>query len=305
MNEILMRENLAENVVRMRVLAPVVAKKRQAGQFIIFRTFAEKSERIPLTIADADPEEGSVTLVFQVVGKSTAELADLKKGDHIHDLVGPLGKPTHVEKFGHVVCIGGGIGIAPLHPISQAMKVAGNKVTSILGARTKELLIMEEEMRKASCDVIIVTDDGSYGKQGFVTNALEELISPSPLPLSPHGRGSEEAPQAGRQGFPDLVVAIGPAIMMKMVCKATKPHDIPTVVSLNTIMVDGTGMCGSCRVSVDGRMRFVCVDGPEFDGHKVDFDGMMKRQATYLPQEKISYDKYKGKGCCGKCTCEK
>jgi len=283
MNEILMRENLAENVVRMRVHAPVIAKKRRAGQFIIFLTFAEKSERIPLTIADADPDEGSITLVFQVVGKSTAELADLKAGDRIHDLVGPLGKPTHVEKFGHVVCIGGGIGIAPLHPIAQAMKAAGNKVTSILGARTKELLIMEDEMKKASNDLIIVTDDGSYGKQGFVTNALEELIS------------SEK---------PDLVVAIGPAIMMKMVCKVTKPHEVPTVVSLNTIMVDGTGMCGSCRVSVDNRMRFVCVDGPEFDGHKVDFDEMMKRQATYVPQEKISYEKYKSKGCCSNCTCE-
>jgi len=282
MNEILMREILAENVVRMRVSAPIIAKKRRAGQFIIFRTFAEKSERIPLTIADADPEEGSITLVFQVVGKSTAELADLKTGDSIHDLAGPLGKPTHVEKLGHVVCIGGGIGIAPLHPIAQAMKQAGNKVTSILGARTKELLIMEEELTRASSDLVIVTDDGTYGKQGFVTNALEELIAKSK---------------------PDLVVAIGPAIMMKMVCKVTKPHEISTVVSLNTIMVDGTGMCGSCRVTVDGRMRFVCVDGPEFDGHKVDFDEMMKRQATYVPQEKVSYDKYKTHSCGGNCTC--
>lgn len=283
MNEILARENLAENVVCMKVAAPVIAKKRRAGQFIIFRTFAEKSERIPLTIADADPDEGSITLVFQVVGKSTAELADLKAGDSIHDLVGPLGKPTHLEKFGHVVCIGGGIGIAPLHPIAQAMKEAGNAVTSILGARTKELLIMEGELTKASTDLVIVTDDGSYGKQGFVTNALEEIIS---------------------QGKPDLVVAIGPAIMMKMVCRVTKPHEIPTVVSLNTIMVDGTGMCGSCRVTVDGRMRFVCVDGPEFDGHKVDFDEMMKRQQTYVPQEKVSYDKYKTHSCGENCTCK-
>lgn len=281
MNEILMREVLAENVVRIKVSTPIIAKKRRAGQFIIFRTFAEKSERIPLTIADADPEEGSIILVFQVVGKSTAELADLKVGDSIHDLVGPLGKPTHVEKLGHVVCIGGGIGIAPLHPIAQAMKLGGNKVTSILGARTKELLIMEEDLTKASNDLVIVTDDGTYGKQGFVTNALEELIA---------------------KAKPALVVAIGPAIMMKMVCKVTKPHEIPTVVSLNTIMVDGTGMCGSCRVTVDGRMRFVCVDGPEFDGHKVDFDEMMKRQATYVPQEKISYDKYKTHKCGGNCT---
>lgn len=285
MNKILGKELLADNVVKLTIEAPEIAKKRKAGQFIIFRTFAQKSERIPLTIADANAKAGTITLVFQTVGKSTAELGELNVGDSIHDLVGPLGKATHVENFGHVVCIGGGIGIAPLHPIAQAMKAAGCNVTSILGARTKELLIMEEELRTASEKTVIVTDDGSYGEQGFVTNALEKIIE--------------------NDQKVDMVVAIGPAIMMKMVCKVTKPHEIKTVVSLNTIMVDGTGMCGCCRVSVDGATKFVCVDGPEFDGHKVDFDGMMKRQLTYIPQEKTSYDQYKSEHSCGcNCTCK-
>jgi len=283
MNEVLERTQLAENVVRLTVKAPVIASKRRAGQFVILRTNADKSERIPLTIADADPQKGTITLVFQVVGKSTAQLAGLKVGDAISDLVGPLGKPTHVEKFGHVVGVGGGIGIAPLHPVIQAMKAAGNRVTSILGARTKKLIIMEDELRRASDRVVIVTDDGSYGEQGFVTNALEKVM------------GQEHI---------DLVVAIGPAIMMKMVSKVTKSANIKTMVSLNTIMVDGTGMCGSCRVSVGGVTHFVCVDGPEFDGHKVDFDGMMKRQNVYLPQEKLSYDLYKSHSSKTKCTCK-
>lgn len=283
MNRILDRDDLAENVVRMKIEAPVIASKRRAGQFIILRTHADRSERIPLTIADADPANGTITLVFQVVGKTTAVLAGMKKGDSIHDLVGPLGKPAHIERFGHVVCIGGGIGIAPLHPIAQAMKNAGNSVTSVLGAKTKGLLIMEDLLRKASERVVIVTDDGTYGEKGFVTNALEKVM---------------------REGKIDLVVAIGPAIMMKMVCKVTEPAGIKTVVSLNTIMVDGTGMCGCCRVSVDGVTRFVCVDGPEFDGHKVDFDEMMKRQRTYLPQEKKSYDIHKERSCGEGCRCK-
>ncbi len=284
MNKILSRDQLSENVVKLTIEAPLIAKKRKAGQFIILRTHAEKSERIPLTIADANSSKGTITLVFQIVGKSTAQLASLKIGDSINDLVGPLGKATHIENFGNVVCIGGGIGIAPMHPIAQALKSAGNNVISILGARTKDLLIMEDEVRKASEKVVIVTDDGSYGEQGFVTNALEKIISDG-LKV-------------------DMVVAIGPAIMMKMVCKVTKPHDIKTVVSLNTIMVDGTGMCGCCRVSVDGTTHFVCVDGPEFDGHKVDFDGMMKRQATYVDLEKKSYDLYQSHGCGDKCACK-
>ena len=283
MNKIIRRNQLSDNVVELVVESTVIARKRKAGQFIILRTHASKAERVPLTIADADPNAGTITLVFQVVGKSTAELSDLKEGDSIHDLAGPLGKPTHIENFGNVICIGGGIGIAPLHPIAQAMKSAGNRVTSILGARTKDLLIMQEQMKRASDEVIVVTDDGSAGDQGFVTTALEKLIS------------------SGKKI--DMVVAIGPAIMMKMVCKVTKPHDIKTVVSLNTIMVDGTGMCGCCRVSVDGTTQFVCVDGPEFDGHKVDFEGMMQRQSTYLDQEKKSYEIYKH-GCGDNCTCK-
>jgi ferredoxin--NADP+ reductase len=284
MNEVLERIQLASNVVRIKVKAPVIAAKRKAGQFIVLRTHAAHSERIPLTIADADPKAGTITLVFQLVGKSTAELAELKIGDSIHDLVGPLGKPTHVEKIGHVVCVGGGIGIAPLHPIAQVMKAAGNRVTSILGARTKELIIMEEDLRRASDRVIIVTDDGTYGEQGFVTSALEKIIPQGPI---------------------DLVVAIGPAIMMKMVCKVTEPAKIKTVVSLNTIMVDGTGMCGCCRVSVGGVTHFVCVDGPEFDGHKVDFDGMMHRQRIYIEQERQSYEIYKSRCGSEKCACSK
>ncbi|MBT3181723.1 MAG: sulfide/dihydroorotate dehydrogenase-like FAD/NAD-binding protein [Deltaproteobacteria bacterium] len=284
MNKILTRNQLSENVVKLTIEAPVIAKKRKAGQFIILRTHKKRSERIPLTIADADALKGTITLVFQVVGKSTAELAAFQVGDSINDLVGPLGKATHIENFGNVVCIGGGIGIAPMHPIAQALKGAGNNVTSILGARTKGLLVMEEEVNKASDKVIIVTDDGSYGEQGFVTNALEKIIND------------------GQKV--DVVVAIGPAIMMKMVCKVTEPHKIKTVVSLNTIMVDGTGMCGCCRVSVDGTTQFVCVDGPEFDGHKVDFDGMMKRQSTYVDLEKQSYDIYKSHGCGNRCTCK-
>jgi ferredoxin--NADP+ reductase len=283
MNRIVSRQLLAENVVKFVIESPQIAKKRKAGQFVVMRTKAKGSERIPFTIADADPAAGTITVVFQVVGKSTAELATLKAGDSVCDIAGPLGRPTHVEKFGHVVCIGGGIGVAPVHPIAVAMKAAGNKVTSILGARTKDLLIMREEMARASDRVVIVTDDGSFGDQGFVTNALEKLIA------------------AGEKI--DLVVAIGPAIMMKMVCKVTKPHAIKTLVSLNTIMVDGTGMCGCCRATVGGVTKFVCVDGPEFDGHEVDFDEMMKRQRSYLRQEKQSYDMYKSHGCGGKCSC--
>ena len=265
MNKIIRRNQLSDNVVELVVESPVIARKRKAGQFIILRTHASKAERVPLTIADADPNAGTITLVFQVVGKSTAELSDLKEGDSIHDLAGPLGKPTHIENFGNVICIGGGIGIAPLHPIAQAMKSAGNRVTSILGARTKDLLIMQEQMKRASDEVIVVTDDGSAGDQGFVTTALEKLIS------------------SGKKI--DMVVAIGPAIMMKMVCKVTKPHDIKTVVSLNTIMVDGTGMCGACRVTVGGETKFTCVDGPEFDAHKIDFDELLKRLGAYKKEE--------------------
>ncbi|OGJ87115.1 MAG: ferredoxin-NADP reductase [Candidatus Raymondbacteria bacterium RifOxyA12_full_50_37] len=274
MNKILSKEMLSSNVVKLVVKAPQIAKKRKAGQFIMLK-IDETGERIPLTIADADPASGTVTIIAQVVGKTTKQLATLNAGDTILDFVGPLGKPTHIEKFGIVACIGGGIGVAPMHPIAQALKTAGNNVISILGARNKDLIIMEADMRKASNEVIIVTDDGSYGKKGFVTNALQDLVNSGTLP--------------------NLVVAIGPPIMMKMVSKLTESMKIPTLVSLNTIMIDGTGMCGGCRVTVAGKTKFVCVDGPEFDGHQVDFDEMMNRLSFYKEEEKTSLEQHECK----------
>ena len=249
----------------MEIEAPLIARERKPGQFIILQIDDSIGERIPLTIADADPEKGTITLIFQTVGKTTHILAEKSVGDSVPALLGPLGQPTHIEKLGHVVCVGGGIGVAPLHPIAQAMKAAGNKVTIIMGARTQELLVMEEEMRKIADELIIVTDDGSYGRKGLVTHPLKELCEQSPKP--------------------DMAVIIGPPIMMKFGAETTRPYAVPTVVSLNTIMIDGTGMCGGCRVTVGGKTKFVCVDGPEFDGHLVDFDNMMKRLRAYKPRE--------------------
>ena len=275
MNKILEKRKLADKVWYYRVEAPRVAKRRKAGQFVVIRVW-EGGERIPLTIADADPEEGSITLIVQEVGKTTAMMARLGTGDFILDLAGPLGRPTHVEKFGTVVMVGGGIGIAPAHPIAQAMKAAGNKVVSILGARSKDLFIMEDEIRKTSDETIIVTDDGSYGEKGFVTTALQKLIDDR-VPI-------------------DLVVAIGPPIMMKFVSKLTKPYGIKTIVSLNTIMIDGTGMCGGCRILYGGENKFVCVDGPEFDGHLVDFDNMMARLQAYVEYERRAMEEWEKAG---------
>jgi ferredoxin--NADP+ reductase len=272
MNKIIEKKFITPELFRMRVKTPEIASKREAGQFIILK-IDEGGERIPLTIADANAEEGWIELVVQVVGKTTSMLSGLEVGDSIMDLVGPLGKPTHIDEFGTVVMVGGGVGIAPAHPIAQAMKEAGNKVISILGGRTRELVIMEERMSAASDRVIITTDDGSYGIKGFVTDALQQLI--------------DEGTSI------DLVVAVGPPIMMKFVSKMTEKYDIPTLVSLNTIMVDGTGMCGCCRVSVGDDTKFVCVDGPEFDGHKVDFDEMMQRMKMYEVQEKESMKEHK------------
>ena len=271
MNKILEKEFISPQVFRMTVEAPDIARKRMAGQFIILRT-SDAGERIPLTIADADAEKGTIELIIQVVGKSTKELSKFEAGDELRDFVGPLGKPTHIELFGTVVIVGGGVGIAPAHPITQAMKAAGNNVIAILGGRSKDLVIMEEKMAACSDRVLIMTDDGSYGEKGLVTDALQKLID-------------EELKI-------DLVVAVGPPIMMKFVSLLTRKYDIPTLVSLNTIMVDGTGMCGACRVTVGDSTKFVCVDGPEFDGHKVDFDEMMKRQRMYEVQEKESMDRY-------------
>jgi len=269
------KELLAPNVYRMAVLAPQIARKRKAGQFVILRV-NETGERFPLTIVDSDAEAGTVSIIFQAVGKSTRLLGALEEGDTILDLVGPLGKPTHVADFGHVVCIGGGVGIAPAYPIARAMKAGGNRVTSIISARSRDLVILEAEMRAASDVLKVATDDGSYGFHGFPTQILQEMID------------------AGKQI--DLAVAVGPVPMMRAVCQVTGPRKIKTQVSLNPIMVDGTGMCGGCRVSVGGKTRFCCVDGPEFDGHEVDFDLLTKRLRTYTEHEKESLDRYQETG---------
>jgi ferredoxin--NADP+ reductase len=265
MNTILKKTQLSDDVFQLRVSAPLIAEERKPGQFVIVQIDTNFGERIPLTIADADPVEGSITLIFQTVGKTTLRLAALKEGDVIENLLGPLGRPTHIEKFGTVVCIGGGIGVAPLYPIAQGFKQAGNKVIIIMGARAQKLLILEKEMRAIADELIICTDDGSYGRKGLVTEPLKELCQQTPKP--------------------DFVVAIGPPIMMKFCAETTRPFAVPTYVSLNTIMVDGTGMCGGCRVTVGNETKFVCVDGPEFDGHKVDFDNMMKRLRSYKTLE--------------------
>lgn len=270
MNRILSKEQLSELVFRIRVEAPLIASERCPGQFIILSLDDDYSERIPLTIADADEKAGSITLIFQIVGRTTKRLARLNPGDCIDNLLGPLGKATHIEKFGTVVCVGGGIGCAPLFPIAQAMKKAGNRMIIIMGARNRELIILEDEMRSIADELIVCTDDGSYGMKSLVTAPLKEICSRSPAP--------------------DLAVAIGPPIMMKFCAETTRPFKVHTVVSLNTIMVDGTGMCGGCRVTVGNETKFVCVDGPEFDGHLVDFDNMMKRLASYRKFEEHSLE---------------
>ena len=276
-HKIVSKEQLSENVFTLEIEAPLISSARKPGQFVIVSISSDYSERIPLTIADADSEKGTIRLIFQRLGKSTAEMADMKVGDAFDNVVGPLGKPTHVEKFGTVVCVGGGIGAAPLLPIARGMKQAGNKVITILGARTKELIILEEEFSKTSDELIIVTDDGSYGKKALVTEPLKQICS-----------------QADK---PALAVAIGPAIMMKFCCSTTEACGVPTQVSLNTIMVDGTGMCGGCRVEVGGETKFVCVDGPEFDGHKVNFDLMMRRLGAYKDMEEKAHKAYKEHRC--------
>ncbi len=263
MNKIVKKEQFSEKVFKLVVEAPLIAKSRKAGHFVIVRV-GENGERMPLTIADSDIEAGTITLVVQTVGYSSTKLCSLNEGDYITDVVGPLGQATHIEKFGTVVCAGGGVGVAPMLPIIKALKAAGNRVISVLAGRTKELIILEDEVRKHSDEVIIMTDDGSYGKQGVVTVGIEEVIQREKV---------------------DKCFAIGPAIMMKFCCLLTKKYNVPTDVSLNTIMVDGTGMCGACRITVGGKTKFVCVDGPEFDGHEVDFDEMFKRMGAFKPVE--------------------
>lgn len=269
MNRILTKDMLSDSVCRMRVEAPLIAAERQAGQFIILQV-SDDGERVPLTVADADPEAGWIMLIFQTVGRTTHLLADMAVGDNITHLVGPLGQPTHVEKVGRVICVGGGIGVAPMHPIAQAMQRAGNEVIIIMGARNEELLILRDEMKAIADELIICTDDGSVGRKALVTAPLKELCELDPKPA--------------------LVVAIGPPIMMKFCAETTRPYEVPTMVSLNTIMIDGTGMCGGCRVTVGGETKFVCVDGPEFDGHLVDFDNMMLRLGAYRKREQEDHD---------------
>jgi ferredoxin--NADP+ reductase len=275
---ILETKEIAKNVFFQKIQAPRVAKKRKAGQFLVLRR-TEDGERIPLTIVSSDAGEGSVTIIFQAVGKSTTEFAGMKPGDAYLDVVGPLGLATHIEKFGTVVGIGGGIGTAPLLPIATAIKEAGNRLLSIVGARTKDLLILEDEMRAVSDEIVVTTDDGSYAKKGFVTNALQEFID----------RGEKIG----------LCIGIGPVPMMRAVAEVTRPHGIKTMVSLNPIMVDATGMCGACRVTVGGTTKFVCVDGPEFDGHQVDFKELVMRNRAYLREEKTAMERIEHKD--GKC----
>ena len=264
MNRIISKEHFSEKVFKLVIEAPLIAKSRKAGHFVIVRV-GEKGERMPLTIAEADPVKGTITLVVQEVGLSSTRLCELKEGDYITDVVGPLGKATHIENFGTVVCAGGGVGVAPMLPIVQALKAAGNRVITVLAGRSKELIILEKEMRESSDEVVIMTDDGSYGRKGLVTEGIEDIIKREKV---------------------NKCFAIGPAIMMKFVCLLTKKYEIPTDVSLNTIMVDGTGMCGACRITVGGKTRFVCVDGPEFDGHQVDFDEMLKRMGAFKDIER-------------------
>lgn len=255
MNKVVSKKKFSENVTKLVVEAPLIARARRAGHFVIVRS-GENGERIPLTIADADPQAGTITLVIQAVGVSTRKLCALEPGDSLTDVVGPLGQATHIEKYGTVLCCGGGVGVAPLLPILRAMKAAGNRVVSVLAGRTKDLIILEDEVRASSDDVIIMTDDGSYGQKGLVTVGVEQVI---------------------KREHVDYCVTIGPAVMMKFVALLTKKYNVPTEASLNAIMVDGTGMCGACRVTVGGKTRFVCVEGPEFNAHEVDFDELMMR----------------------------
>jgi ferredoxin/flavodoxin---NADP+ reductase len=270
MYKILDREDYSDDVYMQVIEAPAIAAACQPGQFVILR-IDEEGERIPLTIADFDRAAGTITIVVQAIGKSTRQLQKLGKGDALANFIGPLGIPSQIEKVGTVICAGGGIGVAPIYPIARALKEAGNKIISIVAARNQSLLLWEDRMREISDEIIVTTDDGSRGRHCLVTEPLKELCE---------------------AGGVDLVYAIGPGIMMKFCAKTTQAYGVKTLVSLNSIMVDGTGMCGACRCSVGGETKFVCVDGPEFDGHQVDFDLLLARQRQYLPQEKESLDAY-------------
>jgi ferredoxin--NADP+ reductase len=271
MFKIVKREEMAQGTVILNEIeAPLIARKAQPGQFVILKA-NEDGERIPLTMADTDPDKGTLTIIYMVVGKSTALFKTLQVGDAFQDVIGPLGKPTHLAKLGKVVCVGGGTGVAVLHPITRALKQIGNDVTCIIGARTKDLLILESQMQSASHDLRVCTDDGTYGHHGFVTDVLKEVLE---------------------SGDVKLVVGIGPVPMMRAVANLTRPYEVKTLVSLNPIMIDGTGMCGGCRVSVGGETKFACVDGPEFDGHLVNFDELMLRLQAYCEDEKACYEEF-------------
>ena len=272
MNKIIAKRQFSEKVFLFEVEAPLIAKSRKAGNFVILR-IGKNGERMPLTLADADTDKGTITIVVQEVGLSSTKLCQLNEGDYITDVVGPLGNPTHIENFGTVICAGGGVGVAPMLPIIKALKQAGNRVLSVLAGRNKDLIILEEEVRKYSDEVIIMTDDGSYGEKGVVTVGIEKFIQQEP--------------------HIDKAFAIGPPIMMKFSCLLTQKYGIPTDVSHNTIMVDGTGMCGGCRVSIGGETKFVCVDGPEFDAHQVDWDNMMMRMKSFKDRETEDFHKCK------------
>jgi ferredoxin--NADP+ reductase len=273
MFEITEKETIGPNVTRYEIKAPRIARARLCGQFVIVRAF-DNSERIPLTIADVNKAAGTITIIVQTVGKSTSEMATLKKGDSFNAVAGPLGQPSHIQKYGTAVVIGGGLGTAVVYPQAVALREAGNKIISIIGARSKDLIILDELLGSVSDKLIITTDDGSSGKKGLVTDALRELIQTEQV---------------------NAVYCAGPVIMMKFVAELTMPLNIPTIVSLNPVMVDGTGMCGGCRVTIDGKRKFACVDGPEFDGHKVDYDELMDRLKTYKPQENTKYEQHKCK----------
>ncbi len=271
MFKIIKREEMAEGTVILNEIeAPLIAKKAKPGQFVILKA-NEDGERIPLTMADTDPNAGTITIIYMIVGKSTALFKSLEVGDAFQDVIGPLGKPTHLEKVGKVVCVGGGTGVAVLHPITRALKQVGNDVTCIIGARTRDLLILESQMKSASHDLRVCTDDGTYGHHGFVTDILKEELE---------------------AGAVNLVVGIGPVPMMKALANLTRAYEVKTMVSLNPIMIDGTGMCGGCRVTVGGETKFACVDGPEFDGHQVNFDELMLRLQAYCEDEKTCYEDY-------------
>lgn len=276
MTKIVDKRELFEKVHQFKIEAPHLVRKAEAGQFVILR-IDEKGERVPMSIGGLDKENGILTIVIQEVGKTSAAMNRMKTGDSFADVVGPLGLPTHMEKFGNCICIGGGVGIPPIYPIALALKEAGNNVTTIIGARSKNLMIFEKELGDASDKLLISTDDGSYGTHGFVTTILQKMID-----------DGEKI---------DMIICVGPVPMMKAVVETTRGPKIKTYVSLNPIMVDGTGMCGACRVTIAGKTKFACVDGPDFDGHEVDFDEMTKRQKMYVKQEKVSYEKFLHDGC--------